>query len=575
MPAIPLIPADVPPPPVPETGAVQRRTLVLGADARPLEYVQIETAHGGVEAVVEPLPSRLTSLQAALSVPGLKRLDLPKLQWDDPYGGFVQCWHYFSQVYARQKSEAFVWWHWDDAWQRYLMVVPARYWATAGSLRYPTSRLFCRKCCIAVLDGTHFCPHCGDGQDDLQPLRIRGTTHSHGSMPPFHSGTDHANELDVTGFHNTIGRIPDGALFVTSFVVAAGKARYATAWHQILNLRDEGYHARLARWLTAVVSGQPSDAGCDIKTVATGDTVASLLTTELGALFLNGRRDAAELRLEVRPPALSTADMQSYADYHESMAGVTTTTTQRSAVERRTADDYDYDYDDYAPRWRRQASRYRRETPDSARDPSRLENGELCLFEKASDGSLRRSPYPALLEEMLRSVPTAAALPFAFTCLSEWWNRLDDEQGSSEEHPSIIFEQELFAFTPGFVQAYTLPLPAPQRGKLKPRMIDGVAEFRKWFSPLVTAPTRSTQEIHAGYRWTLRKLFALLRRSGCFTSTLDEVLSTYEELLDSLFVDTSETDLETAFERYLRSDDPDDEAAISPHPSEPPLGAGL
>lgn len=193
-----------------------------------------------------------------LTVPPVPELKsgLPKIEWDAELGGVVQCYAYFEAVYQKLKSEAFVWWHWDKTAKQYLMVVPAFYYASGGSLHYEVSTQFCSRCQVGLMDGHDHCPHCGD-EEVIEPLNILGTSHSHGSMAAFHSSTDHDNELDTTGFHITFGKMNDGPVMnvAGSFVVADAKHRFMTKWQDHFALAgSEAADWRLALWLTLVAS---------------------------------------------------------------------------------------------------------------------------------------------------------------------------------------------------------------------------------------------------------------------------------------------------------------------------------
>lgn len=180
---------------------------------------------------------------------------LPKIPWDDQDGGVVQCHQYFSAVYSKQRSEAFVWWHWDAERGKYLMIVPAFYYASGGGLDYPPhANLFCRNCQVALFTGCEHCPHCGE-DEDIQRMVVLGTSHSHGAGSAFHSSVDHANELDVTGFHITFGDIHRPPFIAPSFVVADGRTRFATQWTDHFQCQmNELAEARLTLWLSLVDS---------------------------------------------------------------------------------------------------------------------------------------------------------------------------------------------------------------------------------------------------------------------------------------------------------------------------------
>ena len=241
---------------IPEDGIVRSSDAFMAASGQLLKRVQIALPCGRMDAVV-PLKDweeqEERSRLPEITEPQLLEQSLPKIPWDDPDGGVVQCWNYFALVYDKQNSEAFVWWHWDAEMGKYLMVVPAYYYATGGSLDYPThSGKFCRSCRVALHQGAAHCPHCV-GDEDIQKLMVLGTSHSHGRMSPFHSGTDHANELDVTGFHITFGELQRGPVIEGSFVMADGHTRFKTDWsdHFALTMSELDWQ-RLSLWLTLV-----------------------------------------------------------------------------------------------------------------------------------------------------------------------------------------------------------------------------------------------------------------------------------------------------------------------------------
>lgn len=254
--------ADIPVVTIPENGVVRQSDPVLAVGGRLMKRIQIALPEGKVDAVVPMKAHEEEELRRKIEIPSdkpkLAELTLPKVPWDDPDGGFVQCWNYFSLVHQKQGSEAFVWWHWDRELGKYLTVVPAFYYATSGGLDYPTATHFCRNCRVALYAGAVHCPHCHSGDDeenneDIQPLFILGTSHSHGRMSPFHSGTDHANELDVTGFHITFGELQRGPVIEGSFVVADGHTRFKTLWHDhvAFTMTDISW-ARVELWMTLV-----------------------------------------------------------------------------------------------------------------------------------------------------------------------------------------------------------------------------------------------------------------------------------------------------------------------------------
>lgn len=243
---------------LPTEGLKRSSAFFLTKSGRIMKRVQIALPTGKIDAVVPPKDWELDDLLSEspnLSQPEILEQSLPKIPWDDPDGGVIQAWYYFAAVYNKQHSEAFVWWHWDADARKYLMVVPAFYLATESGLEYPPhSRRYCHSCRVALYDGHDQCPHCAE-HGDIRPLFVLGTSHSHGMMTPFHSAGDHANELDVTGFHLTFGRLQHGPVvhMEGSFVVADGHTRFQTTWHDHFQFASTDESAdRLDLWLTLI-----------------------------------------------------------------------------------------------------------------------------------------------------------------------------------------------------------------------------------------------------------------------------------------------------------------------------------
>lgn len=206
--------------------------------------------------------------EAELDRAPIPRLEsgLPKIKWDSDKGGVVQCYNYFAAVYQKLSSEAFVWWHWDTATKQYVLVVPSFYYASGGSLHYEISTHFCARCQVGLMDGIDHCPHCGD-EEDVRKLNILGTSHSHGSMAAFHSATDHANELNTTGFHITFGHMQNGPTIgiAGSFVVAEASHRFDTSWSDHFEYDATELSAwRLSLWLDLVASSSAMEGNFQV-----------------------------------------------------------------------------------------------------------------------------------------------------------------------------------------------------------------------------------------------------------------------------------------------------------------------
>ena len=189
---------------------------------------------------------------AEIQGPGLK-LNLKKLPMSSPVGGYLQAYIYFAEVYKKYRSEAYVYWHFEASEDRYMMVVPPAYTATAGHVRYTPSDLFCSTCQVALFPNLSECRRCGQAG---KRLRVIGTSHSHGSMPAFHSATDDKHELNQTGFHITFGNVDKGPLVCPSFVVSSNKTRFMTSWDDHFDVEAEKKKmTNLDLWLTLVDRG--------------------------------------------------------------------------------------------------------------------------------------------------------------------------------------------------------------------------------------------------------------------------------------------------------------------------------
>ena len=202
----------------------------------PQRHVQITIDGKTLSAVVPEKKETLDQLPS-FPRPTLVSNDLPRIPWNSVDGGVLQAWLYFKAVYEKYRTEAFLWWHWDKEARRYVMLVPAFYYVSSAGLEYPSRpKHFCRSCCVGLYHGGVRCPHCVDGR--VEETLIAGTSHSHGSLQPFHSGEDHANELDHTGFHITFGHLDRPLPVAASFVVADAKTRFTTDWNQHFEVDD-------------------------------------------------------------------------------------------------------------------------------------------------------------------------------------------------------------------------------------------------------------------------------------------------------------------------------------------------
>jgi len=261
----------------------------------PQRRVQI-TIDGKTLSAVVPEKKETIAQLPSFPRPTLVTNDLPRISWNDADGGALQAWMYFKAVYEKHRTEAFLWWHWDLEEHRYVMLVPAFYYVSAAGLEYPSPPThFCRTCCVSLYQGGVRCPHCENG--NVRRAIIVGTSHSHGSLQPFHSGEDHANELDQTGFHITFGHLDRPLPIAASFVVSDAKTRFTTDWDQHFAVADrERWEQKLRLWLTLVSPGRSLIGSSRYRVVAAGQVA-----------FMHGDKSACETWLK------SQADPSAFA----------------------------------------------------------------------------------------------------------------------------------------------------------------------------------------------------------------------------------------------------------------------
>ncbi len=268
---------------------LQRTTKRTGKDTKqiltregPRQHVRIALGGGVLSAVVPEKQEVLDSLPS-FKTPTLIENSFPKIPWDSIDGGVLQAWLYFKAVYEAHRSEAFIWWHWDKTAEKYVMVVPPYYYVSGGGLEYPASvSVFCRTCCVALYQGGVVCPHCPNGV--IEKLFVAGTSHSHAAMSPFHSGEDHANELDSTGFHITFGHLDRDLPIAGSFVIADGHTRFNTDWTAHFARHDPiEWEKKLSRWVTLVSPARSQLRSARLEVVHDG-----------GVVFAHGERSACE-----------------------------------------------------------------------------------------------------------------------------------------------------------------------------------------------------------------------------------------------------------------------------------------
>jgi len=183
-----------------------------------------------------------------------------------PFDTLLLVREFFAEVYEVHKSEAFVYMHYDRENGKYEIVVPPDQVASAGHVKFDSNvRAYCGSCNIAHPSAAVTeCMYCGG--TDIHPTFLVGTLHSHGSMGAFHSATDDENELNMTGFHITIGKVDNrhGFELAHSFCVAkrgfVDSAGKGVRFKNEINVRDlielpfPQQRQMIQRWVSLVVS---------------------------------------------------------------------------------------------------------------------------------------------------------------------------------------------------------------------------------------------------------------------------------------------------------------------------------
>lgn len=157
-------------------------------------------------------------LESAIAEPYIDLSSHPKI----PYEIFNEVRMFFTAVYSRFKSEAFVYLSYCPEEKKYTIVVPPNQTASAAHVTFEGYMpRYCKDCQIGseFVDQTT-CDACGS--ENMGDTHIYGTMHSHGNMGAFHSSVDDENELDMTGFHITLGKVENllGCEVAHSYVVA-------------------------------------------------------------------------------------------------------------------------------------------------------------------------------------------------------------------------------------------------------------------------------------------------------------------------------------------------------------------
>lgn len=170
---------------------------------------------------LKPTPEHEKALIQKLNLITEECLILPDNYKKIPFMTFLFVREYFAYVYKQHKTEAVALYHWDEASNNYVVVIPPISSATGSHIKYWAGiQKYCNSCYLGDPSETSTnCAFCG--ATDMRQFIFAGSTHSHGSMGAFHSATDDDNEMNRTGMHITIGKV-DSQMFEAkpSFVVA-------------------------------------------------------------------------------------------------------------------------------------------------------------------------------------------------------------------------------------------------------------------------------------------------------------------------------------------------------------------
>lgn len=142
-------------------------------------------------------------IQPTINSVGMIQKDLKKL----PYTFREDARSYFKAVYDIFTSEAALLIHLTEAGE-YMLLCPARTNISAGAVtNFDTGiKKFCPHCRVTALaEAQRMCYLCGN--TDWVPTNFYGTMHSHGTGTAFWSQADNDNELTLTGYHITFGKV--------------------------------------------------------------------------------------------------------------------------------------------------------------------------------------------------------------------------------------------------------------------------------------------------------------------------------------------------------------------------------
>ncbi len=188
--------------------------------------------------------------------------DFPKI----PFDVILKARGFFREVYKVHKSEAFAFFHYCEE-EGYELIIPVSQDVSSGHVSFDCRvKFFCSECKVGASEESDTCPVCGT-KNSFKPAIIVGSTHSHGSMSAFHSGTDDDNELTETGAHITLGHLHQDKFFeiAPSYVDAGpnstdkdGKGfRYHKSGIDLFDLVDVPFHNEgqsFRHWMPLITS---------------------------------------------------------------------------------------------------------------------------------------------------------------------------------------------------------------------------------------------------------------------------------------------------------------------------------
>lgn len=200
-----------------KTFEIEGNTYALNEEGKLLKKVQVlpGTSWGG-SAFIEATCNELKNED--LGDRKLSFENFPKI----PLADILFVRSFFKSVYDQDQSEAFVFFCLEGT--EYTVIVPDSQETTGAHVKFnPNVSHYCTSCRVGVDNDEEVPKLCAICEGtEFKRASIVGTCHSHADMAAFHSPTDDENELSVTGFHITLGKMKGDVMEICpSYVLAS------------------------------------------------------------------------------------------------------------------------------------------------------------------------------------------------------------------------------------------------------------------------------------------------------------------------------------------------------------------